>query len=76
MQPSQQHVTPCEKRLSGMGYKRFENGDSVLAGILVEFTQEAGVVPRSRRAATGHRFSFLMRHAGKRWAYSINHPQG
>jgi len=57
VKPSQQHVTPCVKgiewRLGTRGLRRLA---AFWAGIPVEVTQEAGVVPRCRNAAIGTPF--------------------
>ena len=46
VQPSQQHVAPCVRVVAwGLGTRAF------WAGISVEVTLEAGVVPRCRQAA-------------------------
>ena len=66
----------------GIGLEMFENIGSVWVGILVssalavQVSQEAGIVPRHNAVPSGHPFSRLMRHAGKRWAYSTPGPQG
>ena len=87
--PSQQDVTPYEKRerLSGegIGCMRFEISSSVWNGIpryfqrlTVEVTQETWVVPRRRRAAIGICPLLLASYdmQGKRWAHSTPRPQG
>ena len=57
MQPSQQHVAPCIKGVEwGLGTRGLRMVAAFLAGIPVEVTQEAGVVPRCRRAAIGTPF--------------------
>ena len=45
-----------KKWFSGDRHKRFENDAAFWAGIPVEVTQEAGVVPRYRRAKIGTPF--------------------
>ena len=52
VQPSQQHVVPCVKVIeSGLGTRGLRMLAAFWAGIPVEVTQEAGVVPRCRYAA-------------------------
>ena len=46
------------------------------AGIPVEVTQEAGVVPCCKALPSGHPFSYHTRHAGKQSAFSTPLPQG
>ena len=70
VQPSHQHVAPCVKGdESGLGTRCLIMVTAFWAGMPVEDTQ---VVPRCRRAAIGARSPTLrvIRHAGKRWAYS------
>ena len=51
VQPSQQHITPCVKGAEwGLGMSGFRMGADFCAGISVEVTKEAGVVPCCRRA--------------------------
>ena len=53
MQPSQLHVVPCARGVEwGLGTR----GLRMVVGILVEVTQEAGVVPSCRHAAVGTPF--------------------
>ena len=57
VQPSQQHVASCVKGVEwGLGTKGLRMVAALWAGILVEVAQEAGVVPRCRRAAIGTPF--------------------
>ena len=57
IQPSQQHVAPCLKMVEwGLGTRGLRVLAAFWAGIPVEVTQEAGVVPRRRRAAIGTLF--------------------
>ena len=57
MQPSQQYVAPLVKWIErGLGTIGLGMVASFWAGILVEVTQEAGLVPRCRRAAIGTPF--------------------
>ena len=52
MQCIQQHVAPCVKGLKwALGRRVLRMAAAFWAGIPVEVTQEAGVVPRCRRAA-------------------------
>ena len=59
VQPSQQHVVPCvkgvERGLGTIGLTTRQVSSS-WAGIQVEVTQEAGIVPRCRHAAIGTPF--------------------
>ena len=74
--PSQQHVAPY---VNGVEWRFGTRGLRILAafwaGIPVKVTQEAGVVPRCRRAAIRTVFQ-SPGHAGIRLAYSTLHPQG
>ena len=57
VQPSQQHVAPCVKGVErGLGTRGLGIVAAFWAGIAAEVTQEAGVVPRCRRAASGTPF--------------------
>ena len=57
MQPSQQHVAPCVKGVQqGLDTRGLRIMAAIWAGIPVEVTEEAGVVLRCRRAATGTPF--------------------
>ena len=57
VQPIQQHVAPCVKGVElGLGTIGLRILAAFWAGIMVEVTQEAGVVPRIRRAAIGTSF--------------------
>ena len=57
MQPSQQYVAPCVKGVKwGFGTRGLRMLAAFWTGIPVEVTQEAGVVPRRRRAAIGTSF--------------------
>ena len=56
----------------GIGHERFENGGSVMGGIPVEVTQEAGVVPRCSRAAIGT--PFYSPHTTRRKTVSVFYP--
>ena len=52
IQPSQQHVAPCVEGIEwGLGTRGLRIVAAFWAGIHVEFTKEAGVVARCRRAA-------------------------
>ena len=54
---SQQYVPPCVKGVEcGLCTRGLRIVAAFLAGIPVEITQEAGVVPRLRRAAVGTPF--------------------
>ena len=78
VQPSQQHVASCVNGVEwGFCTRGLENVGSLLG-------QHPGrIYTRGRRSPTliyalpsGHRFSRLIRHAGKRWAYFTPHSQG
>ena len=59
VQPSQQHVAPCIRGVEcgrGLGRRGLRMVAAFWAGIPVEVTQEAGVVPRRKRAAIGTPF--------------------
>ena len=57
MKPSQQHVAPCVKMVEwGLGTRGLRMLAAFWAGIPVEVIEEAGVVPRCRRAAIGTPF--------------------
>ena len=57
MQPSQQHVAPCVEGVEwGLGTRCLRLVAAFWTGIPVVVTQEAGVVPRRRRAAIGTHF--------------------
>ena len=57
VQPSQQHVTPCLKEVKWvLGTRGLRIMAEFLAGILVEVTHEAVVIPLCRRAAIGTHF--------------------
>ena len=52
VQPSQQYFAPCVKRDElGLGTRGLRMVAAFWAGIPVEATQEAGVIPRCRRGA-------------------------
>ena len=54
VQPSQQHVAPCVRGVEwGLDMKVLRMVAAFWACIPVEVTQEAGVVPRCKRAAIG-----------------------
>ena len=54
VQPSQQHVAPCVHEVEwGLGMKDLKIMAVFWAGIPVEVTQEAGIVPHCRRVAIG-----------------------
>ena len=78
VQPSQQYVAPCVKWVEwGLGTRVLRMVAAFWPGIRVKVTQEAGVVPRIRRAAIGTLFfSRLIRHIGKRKAYITLRLQG
>ena len=53
MQPSQQHVAPCVKEVDwGLDTRGLRMVAAFWAGIPLELIQEAGVVPRRRRAVS------------------------
>ena len=55
--PSQQHVAPCVEGVEWvLGTRGLRMVVAFWAGILVEATQEAGIVQRFRRAAIGTPF--------------------
>jgi len=57
VQPGQQRVAPCVKVVEwGLGTRGLRKVAAFWAGIPVEVKQEAGVVPRCRRAAIGTLF--------------------
>ena len=57
VQSSQQHVAPCVKGVGkGLGTIGLRMVAVFWTGILVEVTQEAGIVPRYRRVAIGTPF--------------------
>ena len=57
MQPSQQHVVLCVKGVElGLDTRGLRMLVSFWAGILVEVTQQTGVVPCRRRALIGTHF--------------------
>ena len=57
VQPSQQHVAPCVKGVEwGLGTRGLRMLAAFWAGIPVEVTQEASLVPRCIRAAIGTPF--------------------
>ena len=62
--------TMCIRGWVGIWHERFENGVAFWVGIPVKVTQEAGVVPRCRRAAIETPFNRRILYAGKRLAYS------
>ena len=75
MQPSQRQTASCVKGVEwGFGTRCLRMVAAFWAGISVEVTHEAGVVPRCRRGAIGHRFSRLLQRAWKWWAFPL--PQG
>ena len=54
VQPSQQHVAPCVKRIEwGLGTIGLRMVAAGWVGIPGQVTQEAGLVPRCRRVAIG-----------------------
>ena len=57
VQPSEQHVVPCVEW--GLGTRGLRMVAAFWIGIPVEVIQEAGVVPRCRRAAVGTPFQSL-----------------
>ena len=53
-EPSQQHLAPCVNAFEwGLGTRGFRIVTAFWAGIPIEVTHEAGVVPRCKRAAIG-----------------------
>ena len=57
VQPIQQYVAACVKGVEwGLGTRGLRMGAELWAGITVEVTEEAGVVPRCRTAAIGTHF--------------------
>ena len=51
VQPSRRHVAPCVKGVEwGLGTRGLRMVAAFWVSILVEVTQDAGVVPRCRRA--------------------------
>ena len=57
VQPSQQHVAPFVIEVEwGLGTRGLRMVAAFWAGIPVEITQQAGVVPRCRRVAIGTPF--------------------
>ena len=57
VQPSQPHVAPCVRAVKWrLGTRGLRMLAAFWAGIKVEVTQEAGVVPPCRRAAIGTPF--------------------
>ena len=57
VQPSQQCVAPCVKGVGrGLGTRGLKMMAAFWAGIPVEVTREAGIVPRGKRVATGTPF--------------------
>ena len=75
MQPSQQHVAPYVKGVKwGKDMRGLRMVAGFWAGISVVVTQEADIVPQ-KMSQSGHLFSCLIQHAGKRWAYSTPRPQ-
>ena len=74
VQQIQQHVAPCVKGVElGLGTIGLRILAAFWAGIMVEVTQEAGVVPRIRRAAIGT--SFLSPQKTRRDTYARRiHP--
>ena len=57
LQPSQQHVAPCVRRVEwGLGTRGLRIVAPFWAGVPVEITLETGVVPSCRRTAIGTPF--------------------
>ena len=57
VQANQQHVAPCVKGVEwGLGTRGLIMVAAFWVGIPVEVTQEAGVIPRCRRAVVGTPF--------------------